>query len=118
MSMLQIKMCCGTGGRRIESRTGRHQRTVAGEAGSRLTVVESSGCAEGLVLAQVADGDVGELALGLLDEGGHLGVVVEADDDDFGEVWHFGEGLERVPYHGLPSDGQQRFGACNVSAGG
>lgn len=74
-------------------------------------VVESSGCAEGLVLAQVADGDVGELALGLLDEGGHLGVVVEADDDDFGEVWHFGEGLERVPYHGLPSDGQQRFGA-------
>lgn len=83
----------------------------------RLTVVEAAGSAEGLVLAEVADGDVGELALGLLDEAGHVGVVVEADDDDFGEAGHLGEGLEGVPDHRLACDGQQGFRACGSQRG-
>lgn len=74
--------------------------------------------AQRLVLAQVADGDVGEVAPGLLDEAGHLGVVVEADDDDLAEAGDAGEGLQRMPYHGLACDRQQRLGACHVSAGG
>lgn len=83
-----------------------------GRAEDRVAeVVEAAGCAEGLVLAEVADGDVGELALGLLDEAGHVGVVVEADDDDFGEAGHVGEGLEGVPDHRLACDGQQGFRA-------
>lgn len=80
-------------------------------------MVEAAGCAEGLVLAEVADGDVGELALGLLDEAGHVGVVVEADDDDFGEAGHLGEGLEGVPDHRLACDGQQGFRACGSQRG-
>lgn len=80
-------------------------------------MVEAAGCAEGLVLAEVADGDVGELALGLLDEAGHVGVVVEADDDDFGEAGHVGEGLEGVPDHRLACDGQQGFRACGSQRG-
>lgn len=89
---------------------------VRGDGG--LTVVQSAGGTERLVLAQVADGDVGEVAPGLFDEGGHLGVVVEADDDDLAEAWDAGERLERMPYHGLACDGQQWLGACHVSAVG
>lgn len=117
MSMLQMKMCCGTGGRRIESRTG-DVSTGAVATDGGLTVVQSACGAQRLVLAQVADRDVGEVAPGLFDEAGHLGVVVEADDDDLAEAWNARERLERMPDHRLACDRQQRLRACHVSAGG
>lgn len=56
-------------------------------------MIETAGGTERLVLAQVADCNVGKVAPGLLDEWCHLGVVVEADDDDFAETWDAGERL-------------------------
>lgn len=66
-----------------------------------LTVVEPSGGAQWPVLAQVADGDVWELALDILDEPAHDRVFVESNEDHLGQAGHPGQCGKRVPHHWL-----------------
>lgn len=66
-----------------------------------LTVVKPPRGAERPVLPQIADSDIGELALRVLDETAHDRVLVEPDNEDLGEARDFGERGERVPDHRL-----------------
>lgn len=66
-----------------------------------LTVIQPASSPQRLVLSQIANPDIRKLALGLLDEGVHDGVFVEAYNDDLGEARDGGEGGEGVPDHWL-----------------
>jgi len=67
-------------------------------------VVKTTGGAQGSVLAQVADGDVGVFAVGILDEIAEDGLVVVADKEDFGDLGDSGDGIEAVLDNGLAGD--------------
>ena len=75
-------------------------------------MVEAAGGAEGLVLAQVADGDLGELLGGVLDEVAEDGLVVVADDVDLLDllVGDAGDGREAVPDDGVAGDFEEGLG--------
>lgn len=68
---------------------------------SQLTVVETTGGTERPILSKVADGDVWELALDILDEASHDRVFVEPNEHDVREPGDPSERGQRVPDHGL-----------------
>ena len=67
-------------------------------------VVQATGGAEGLVFAQVFDGEVGEGGRGVLDEVAEDGLVVVADEVDFVYGRHLGDGGQAVVDDGVASD--------------
>jgi hypothetical protein len=74
-------------------------------------VVEASGGAEGLVLAEVLDGgEDGELLGGVLDEVAEDGLVVVADDVDVVDGADGGDGREAVPDDGVAGDFEEGLG--------
>ncbi|KAI6757428.1 hypothetical protein HG531_003253 [Fusarium graminearum] len=75
-------------------------------------VVETTSGSKSLVLAQVLDGDAGELLGRVLDEVAEDGLVVVADDVDLLDllVGNAGDGGEAVPDDGVAGDFEQRLG--------
>ena len=75
-------------------------------------VVETASGAEGLVLAQVLDGDGGELLGRVFDEVAEDGLVVVADDADLLDLlaWDAGNGGEAMPDDGVSGDFEEGFG--------
>lgn len=67
-------------------------------------VVEAAGGAEGLILAQVADGDLRVGARAVLDEVAEDGLVVVADDEDFADFGDAGDAGEAVGDDGVAGD--------------
>ena len=67
-------------------------------------VVESAGGSQGLVFAQVADGDLGVGARAVFDEVAEDGFVVVADDEDFADFGDAGDGGEAVGDDGVAGD--------------
>ena len=70
-------------------------------------MVEAACRAERLVLAQVFDGQLGELAAGVIDEVAEDGLVVVADHAHLLDVGHFGNGGQAVPDDGVACDVEQ-----------
>jgi len=64
-------------------------------------VVEAAGGTEGLVLAEVFDGDGGVGAAAVFDEVAEDGFVVVADDEDFADLEDAGDGGEAVGDDGV-----------------
>lgn len=75
-------------------------------------VVQTAGGSQGLVFAEVLDGELGELLGGILDEVAEDGFVVVADDVDFLDllVGDAGDGGEAVPDDGVAGDFKERLG--------
>jgi hypothetical protein len=67
-------------------------------------VVQAAGGAQSLVLAQVGDLELRELARRVLDEVAEDGLLVVADQDDLFDVVDFADGLEAVPDDGVAGD--------------
>lgn len=67
-------------------------------------VVQAAGGAQGLVLAQVLDGEVGEVGGGILDEVAEDGLVVVADEVDLVYGGDFGDGGQAVVDDGVAGD--------------
>ena len=59
-------------------------------------MVQAASGAQGLVLAEVLDGDVRVGAVGVLDEVAEDRLVVVADDEDLADLGDFGDGGEAV----------------------
>lgn len=67
-------------------------------------MVQAAGGAQGLVLAQVLDGEVGEIGGGILDEVAENGLVVVADEVDLVYGGDFGDGGQAVVDDGVAGD--------------
>lgn len=67
-------------------------------------VVETTGGAEGLILAEVLDGEVREFGGGLLDEVFEHALVVVADHADLLDRGYFGNGGQTMPDDGVACD--------------
>lgn len=67
-------------------------------------MVQAAGGAQGLVLAQVLDGEVGEVGGGILDEVAEDGLVVVADEVDLVYGGDFGDGGQAVVDDGVAGD--------------
>lgn len=75
-------------------------------------MVKTTSSAQGSVLAQVADGDVGVFAVGILDEIAEDSLVVVTDEEDFGDLGDSGDSIETVLDDGLAGDFEEGlFGA-------
>ena len=75
-------------------------------------MVKTTGGAQGSVLAQVADGDVGVFAVGILDEIAEDSLVVVTNEEDFGDLGDSGDSIEAVLDDGLAGDFEEGlFGA-------
>lgn len=74
-------------------------------------VVEAAGCAEGLILAEVFDGDAGELLGRVLDEVAEHRLVIVADDADFLDllVGNACDGRQAVPDDGVAGHFEEGF---------
>lgn len=75
-------------------------------------VVQTASGAQSLVLAEVLDGDGGELLGGVLDEVTEDGLVVVADDVNLLDLFvgNAGDGGEAVPDDGVAGHFEERFG--------
>lgn len=75
-------------------------------------MVETAGGAQGLVLAQVLDGEVGELIGGVLDKVAEDGLLVVADDEDLGDLLAGNtlDGRQAVPDDGVAGDFEEGLG--------
>ena len=62
-----------------------------------------------MIFAQVADGDVWEIAGAVLDEVAEDRLVVVANDEDLADLWDLGDGGEAVGYDGMTGDFEERL---------
>lgn len=75
-------------------------------------MVQAASSAEGFILAEVLDGDGGELLCRVLDEVAEDGLVVVTDDVDLLDllVGDAGDGAQAVPDDGVAGDFEEGFG--------
>lgn len=73
-------------------------------------VIQTTGSAQRLVLAQISQVDAGELLGRVLDEVAEDGLVVVADDVDVLDLLDAGNGREAVPDDGVAGDFEEGLG--------
>lgn len=93
-----------------------HALGVAGEDGV-AEVVETAGCAEGGVLAEVLESELREFGGPLLDEGGEDGLVVVANEDYFFDGGDLGDGDEGVVDEGVAGDFEEGLAEAESATG-
>ena len=59
-------------------------------------MVQAACCAEGLILAEILDGDVWIYPTAIFDEVAEDTLIVVANDEDFADLGDFGDGSEAV----------------------